>query len=114
MYNRGAEAWFINSNSDTLNQEGSRLYDKFVAEYGPVQSWDIVFATTFEALRVLHLAVEEGKTLAEVREGGSFRGLFGEYRFNASGEIVGLKFGLTQVIQGKSVAFADQRIELVG
>ncbi len=75
--------------SDLLTPEGDALYKEYVARFGPLQGWSFVFPATFEAFRAVHLGIESGKSIAPFLRATKFHGLFGDYSFDAHGDVVG-------------------------
>lgn len=83
----------------SLTEEGKKLYSEFVSEYGELRSSSFVFASTFEALARI-AGLKPGKE--EPREQlyhGHFNGVFGEYTFDANGDIVGVQHKIN-IIRG--------------
>jgi branched-chain amino acid transport system substrate-binding protein len=87
--------------NSSLTSAGRELYAQFVEQYGPPRSWEIAFAATFEAFRVLHLAVQAGQPLKTFVQERAFQGIFGEYHFDERGDLIGLKPALRKIVKGE-------------
>lgn len=92
---------------EALSPAGMDVYKEYVEKFGPPQFSGILFATTYEAFRALHTAVESGKNPKEFLYQSKFKGLFGEYQFDKNGDIVGMPLLLKRIHNGK-----PKRIEL--
>lgn len=81
----------------SLTPEGERLFEEYEGRYGPSQSANFVFASTFEALRVIILALQAHSEAAARRAfiaSTTFNGIFGPYSFDSHGDIVGVHHSL--------------------
>jgi branched-chain amino acid transport system substrate-binding protein len=86
-----------------LTKEGKTIFADYTKKYGQMRSTESVFATTYEAFRVIHEAIESGKDKKDYLERTIFQGVFGPYRFDEDGEIEGLSISLKEIIDGKVV-----------
>ncbi|WKZ56370.1 MAG: ABC transporter substrate-binding protein [Bdellovibrionota bacterium] len=87
--------------ADVFTAEGKDLLEEFKARY-KLNGWEIMFAATFEAFRALHQAIQSGDDVRHYLYNTQFHGLFGDYTFDANGDIQGLKFFM-KVIKGGQV-----------
>lgn len=83
--------------------DGIGLYDRFSKKYGPPVSWDMVFATSFEAFRAMHQAISSNQDVKDYLYQTEFNGIFGRWRFDKNGDIQGLKFMMKRIQSGKPV-----------
>ena len=90
--------------SEILTQEGKRLFEEFVDEYGPLNSSDFAFAATYEAFRAAYLGIKSSKDSRKFLLTQKFSGIFGDYHFDSNGDIVGLENALKIIKEGKSVS----------
>lgn len=79
-----------------LTPEGRALYAEFVKEYGALNSVPLTFASTFEAFRAIHQAIQSGRDRREYIATTTFNGIFGPWSFDPKGEIVGLNVELVE------------------
>lgn len=77
---------------DAVTAEGIKVFEDFEKQFGKMQSIELMFATAFEGFRALHQAIESGKDIRDYLYATQFHGLFGDWRFDANGEIIGLDF----------------------
>lgn len=73
-----------------------RLFDEYVAQYGPIRSVEYVFECTYDAYMAMNQAVLSGKDPKEYLYNTTFKGLSGDFSFDRNGDIQGLKFILKQ------------------
>lgn len=85
-----------------LTPEGKELYGEFLAIHGE-PSVDWAFYCAVESLRALDAALGSGKDPREFLNSSSFKGVFGEYRFDPNGDLVGLRPSVRVVRDGKFV-----------
>lgn len=85
----------------SLVGEGQELFDRFRQEFGPLKSWDFLFATGFEAFRVIDFALQSGKEPSTAIREQTFRGLIGTYRFDEHGDVHGVQNELRQISGNK-------------
>ena len=88
--------------TNVLTTEGKSILAVFERKFGPLQSVPLLFATSFEVVRLLDII---SKTTADPRSvlyNGSFEGIFGKYSFDKNGDIVGLNHVLRIVKGGES------------
>ena len=76
---------------EILNTDGANLFRDFQARYGAPRSIPLVFASTFEVLRLLNLISEQHGDPRAYLYHETFNGVFGKYTFDSNGDIVGLK-----------------------
>ena len=86
---------------EALSPAGMKVYEEYVEKFGPPLFSGTLFATTFEAFRALHLAIESGQEPKDFLYKAKFEGLFGEYRFDRNGDIIGMPLLLKQIRNGK-------------
>ena len=89
---------------DILSDEALPIYEEYKAQYGKPRSIEATFATTFEAFRALSTAIESGQDVRKYLNENRFSGLFGPYRFDANGEIVGITLVLKVIREGTPLA----------
>jgi branched-chain amino acid transport system substrate-binding protein len=94
-------------NESSLTPEGLEIYRQYIQQFGPPKSWPIAFATTFEAFRVLHLALESGEDPANFIATHSFNGIFGNYSFDRNGDIRGLTSTLKKISNAEFILVND-------
>ncbi len=87
---------------DLLNADGQQLYREFTAKYGALRGWSFIFPAAYEAMRVVHLGISSGKPFDQFLKTTEFKGIFGPYRFDEHGDIVGLHHVLRVIRNGKS------------
>ena len=87
----------------SLSPEGLTLYEEFVAKYGKMNSVELVFASTFEGYRALTMAIESGEDPRAFLYKTHYKGLIGEWYFDADGEIQGISFVMKEIRNGKPV-----------
>ncbi len=83
-----ADLPFIDS---TLNQKSAPLYEKYIQEHGRPQSSEFYFVTGLAAFDALHAAISSKEDISHFLYSHHFSGMFGEYRFDANGDVVGDK-----------------------
>ena len=88
--------------SELLTHEGKRLYEEYLARFGPLQGWSFAFPAAFEAFRAIHLAIESGEPTGQYLHHASFDGVFGAYRFDGRGDIVGPKHVVRVIRRGRA------------
>jgi branched-chain amino acid transport system substrate-binding protein len=91
-----------------LVPEGKAVLEEYSSRYPKMRSVEAVFATTFEALRVLDQALLSGQDTRQFIYQSKFRGIFGPYSFDADGEIEGMTFMMKKIVQGKAVSLEYQ------
>lgn len=87
-----------------ITPEGRKLYQQFLAEHGAPRTWDLLWATSFEAFRALHLALTSGKDPRAFLYGAVIDGVFGKYSFDSNGDISGISQVIKTVRDGKAEA----------
>ncbi len=85
---------------DVFSPKGIDLLHSFNQEY-QLKGWEIVFASTWEAFQALHLAITSGQEPREYLYTNKFKGIFGDYTFDANGDIKGLQFLLKSIKNGQ-------------
>jgi branched-chain amino acid transport system substrate-binding protein len=88
---------------NALTDEGKKLFQEFVSIYGKPQSFDIMFATTFESFRALYEAIQSKEDPKEYLYTHSFNGVFGPWSFDKNGDIKGLSFLMYRIENGRPV-----------
>ncbi len=88
------------SASDVFTSEGNELLRQFIKLY-KLNGWEIMFASSFEAFRSLDLAIKSGDDARSFLYQNKFPGIFGQYSYNASGDIEGLKFLMKTIKNGQ-------------
>ncbi len=84
-----------------LDERGRALFEKFKQRFGPLNTWDFVFATGFESFRVMDEAFTAGGNPSDFIRSKTFQGLLGEYRFDLNGDMIGVKNELRRISNGK-------------
>ena len=90
------------SADSTLNSEGQRLYGLFTREYGLPRSSSFVFAATVEAFRRAAGLSKDKKLWQRELYSGPFSGIFGNYSFTETGDILGVQHVVKKIISGKA------------
>lgn len=88
---------------DVLNQEGVNIIERFYQEGGKIRSTEAMFATSVEAYRAMTKAIESGEEARQFLYSNIFHGIFGDYSFDARGEIRGLKLHMRLIKNGVSI-----------
>ena len=91
----------------TLNEEGLSTLKRFQKKYGEIQSTESVFASNYEGMRALVLALRSSKPL-EYLNTQSFDGIFGPYRFDENGDSKGIGFVMKKV-SGENIEVLPQQ-----
>jgi branched-chain amino acid transport system substrate-binding protein len=86
-----------------LDPTGKALFEEFKQQFGPLNTWDFVFATGMESFRVMHAALEADDEPEQYIHRTQFQGLIGHYSFNQDGDISGVFNELRQVREGRGV-----------
>jgi branched-chain amino acid transport system substrate-binding protein len=84
-----------------LEKAGRALFEKFKQRYGPLNTWDFVFATGFESFRVMDQALRAGGNPSDFIRSNTFTGLLGEYRFDSHGDMIGVRNELRRISHGE-------------
>ena len=94
---------FVDSPSaeQVLTEEGKQWYKEFTARYGPPQSIGILVATAIESVRALSQAIDSGEDERTYLNKTAFHGIFGDWHFDAFGDLAGIGFVMKQIRQGK-------------
>ncbi len=88
------------SAADVFTDEGQLLLSEFKSKY-PLHSWEILFASTFEAFRALHQAIQSKQDIRQYLYSTKFSGIFGKYSFDINGDIQGVKFMMKIIKDGQ-------------
>jgi ABC-type branched-subunit amino acid transport system substrate-binding protein len=86
-----------------LTPEGREMMKEFKAKYGEIRSIEISFASAFEGFHALDSAVRSGEDVRSYLLSKKIKGIFGEYSFDAKGEMQGIEFVLKKIEGGKPV-----------
>jgi branched-chain amino acid transport system substrate-binding protein len=86
-----------------LDDTAHELFEKFKREFGPLNTWDFVFATGFESFRVMHESLQAGGDPSSFIHSNTFSGLLGNYRFDGKGDLIGISNDLRRISGGKAV-----------
>ncbi len=86
-----------------LSEEGKKLFAEYEQKYGPLRSIQSTFLSAFEAVRSLTQAIESGQDVRSFLYHTKFQGVFGPYSFDENGDILGLRFSIKSVRDGKVV-----------
>ncbi len=86
---------------DLLTPDGKALFAKYREKFPPSRSVESVWATTLEGLRVIDLAVKSKDNPLEFISKTRFSGVFGDYQFDADGEIDWGVFNIKRVVSGE-------------
>lgn len=81
--------------------KGKRLMQEFRSQYGAPLYTELQVALAFEALRALHQAIQSGGNAKTYLYNTRFEGLFGPWRFDRNGDIVGLDYQLYVIEKGR-------------
>lgn len=93
---------------DILNEEGARVYEDYTKGGGKIRSTEAAFATAYEGFRALHLAFQSKGHIKDYLYQTKFKGIFGPYSFDQSGEIQGLSLILKTIDQGVAKPLNNQ------
>ena len=83
--------------------ESRKLFEEYVAAYGPIRSVEYVFECTYDAYMAMNQALFSGQNPKDYLYRTTFRGLTGDFSFDANGDIRGLSFMLKQYRNQKAV-----------
>ncbi|MBL7661971.1 ABC transporter substrate-binding protein [bacterium] len=89
-----------------LSDHGRTIYQEFLHTYGPLQSSDFVFASTYEALKLI---IENSLATNDIRNvlyAQNFSGIFGKYSFDRNGDIENIKHQLKIIRHSQPVLFS--------
>lgn len=86
---------------EALTTEGQKLFGEFTAKFGTLQSTSFVFASSYEALKLVAVIVKSGTDARQFLYNGKFNGIFGPYEFDSNGDIQGVKHVLKIIRHGK-------------
>ena len=89
--------------SGMLSEQGSKVFEEFVSKYPKPRSIESVFASSFEAFRVIDQAHRSGEDVKSYLLNAKFNGIFGPFEFDSQGEIVGISFAIKKIVDGKPV-----------
>ena len=93
---------------DVVTPDGLNLFEEFKKRYGGIQGVEMAFATSFEAFRALHQAIESGRDVREYLHATTFHGVFGDWRFDEHGDIEGLDYVLKVIHERKGERLQDR------
>lgn len=89
--------------SQILNTEGREALAAYRADGGQIRSVEAMWATSVEAYRAVDAALQSGKDPRQYLRSETFHGVFGEYRFNAKGEVEGMSPVMKKIVRGVAV-----------
>ena len=95
---------FVNmpSTQELLTKKGAQLYQEFIERFGEPQSGFAVVPTSFEALRVLDLAIRsEADPVQFLKETKFTSGYIPNYYFDSNGAVQGVDFQIQKIVDGK-------------
>lgn len=95
------------SAEESYGADSRALKAEFHRKYGKLNSVEMVFSTTFESFRALHLALESGKDARDFLYTTQFKGLFGAWSFDQNGDIQGINPLLNIIRDQKPVRFSE-------
>jgi branched-chain amino acid transport system substrate-binding protein len=94
-----------------LTDSDQKLLAEFKQQFGPLNTWDVLFASGIESFRIVHEALQSGGDPAEYIHKTQFHGLLGSYSFSAHGDITGISNELKQVRGGRGISLS---LEIAG
>lgn len=92
---------------EMLTKENAHLLDEFNQEYGGIKSLPVMFLSTFESMRALHMAIESGTDVRDFLYKTTFHGIFGDWHFDKNGDIQGLSPVMRIIEDQKSKRLPD-------
>jgi ABC-type branched-subunit amino acid transport system substrate-binding protein len=101
---------FVNlpASEDLVTEKGRLLFAEFKKRFGEPQAGFPVVPLTFEAFRILDLAIKSGNDPVEYLQNKSFSGGFiKDFSFNQHGMMQGIDFQMQEIIDGKVVILND-------
>ena len=87
---------------EIFSPEGRRLFSEYEGKFGAPHSTAFIFASTFEAFRLMVLIADQQRDSRDFLYNGKFQGVFGSYSFDRNGDIVGPSHVLKIIRGGKS------------
>lgn len=84
-----------------LLHENLSMIPVYVQKYGNMRSIEAVFASSYEAFRIMHESLKSGEDVRSYISKTKFDGIFGKYSFDSRGEIDGFGFVLKKIVEGK-------------
>lgn len=95
-----------------LNEEGRKLFEDYVKEFGDPKSGEFLFSTSYAAFYALHEALRSGQDVRTYLVSHSFRGVMAkDYFFDKNGDIQGIDFVLKIIKNGKPQILTSQNGE---
>jgi len=79
------------SPQDFFNPEGRSILAEYNAQFGKLNSVEVILAAAVESFRALHAAIESGQDARSYLYHTKFDGIFGEWSFDQNGDIQGPK-----------------------
>jgi ABC-type branched-subunit amino acid transport system substrate-binding protein len=83
--------------SSILTSDGRKTLDRFIASGRKIRSTESNFATSYEAYRALHQAIQSGEDVKQYLNKTTFNGIFGDWSFDPDGEIQGIGFVIKRI-----------------
>jgi branched-chain amino acid transport system substrate-binding protein len=91
------------SPKNVLTSDGIKTMAEYQTSYQAVRSIESTVYTTYEGFRVLDLTVESGINYKDFLLSEKFSGIFGNFSFDAKGELIGLNFKIKKIQNGTTV-----------
>lgn len=97
----GIEYADVPSADEVLTPEGKKVFQEFVAQYGPPKSTDCFFVMAYAAFAALDRALQSGGDVKEYLYQHPVDSIYGTFSFDARGDIVGFKHVMRVIKNGK-------------
>jgi ABC-type branched-subunit amino acid transport system substrate-binding protein len=95
---------FVNmpSTQELLTKSGASLYQEFLERFGSPQSGFAVVPTSFEAFRVLDLAIQSKTDPVQFLKNTKFSsGYVSDFYFDSNGAVQGINFQIQKIVDGQ-------------
>lgn len=86
--------------SDSFTDAGKKLFGKYLEISEPVRSTEFVFGSSYEAMHLLKEISISKENPLEILSNRTFNGIFGKFRFDENGDLVGVEHRL-KTLDGK-------------
>lgn len=112
----GSSSWFVKeagalgdgvisvdaaTEDKVLNLDGKTLLKKFRDKYGEPNYTAVLVAVNWEAIRAITEALTKSNNPKEYLENTNFSGVFGNWKFDKNGDILGIPFSIKKTVGGK-------------
>ena len=91
--------------TDILNSNGEAVLKSYKSAGGKIRTTEATFATSYEAFRALHQAIESKEDVKDYLLKTKWEGIFGPWHFDEKGEIAGITLMLKKINNGKPEKF---------